>query len=52
VAKAGGESGQLRMSNQDDLQGRNAEFPLDHILPVFNLNSKKESSFIPTFKAK
>ena len=26
-------------------------FPLDHILPVFNLN-KKESNFIPTIKHK
>ena len=30
---------------------KGTEFPLDHILPVFNLN-KKESSFIPTMKAK
>ena len=31
---------------------RGGEFPLDHILPVFNLNSKKESSFIPTLKVR
>ena len=30
---------------------KNGEFPLDHILPVFNLN-KKDSKFIPTLKAK
>ena len=30
---------------------RNTEFPLDHILPVFNL-SKKDSQFIPTLKVK
>ena len=30
---------------------KGGEFPLDHILPVFNLN-KKDSSFIPTLKFK
>ena len=36
---------------------KNTEFPLDHILPVFNLNKKetkqaKQHSFIPTLKMK
>lgn len=32
-----------------DEKPKHMEFPLDHILPVFNL-SKKDSSFIPTLK--
>ena len=37
---------------QTEEKPRNMEFPLDLVLPVFNLSSKKESSFIPTLKAK
>ena len=36
------------MANTEEKLKHN-EFPLDHILPVFNL-SKKESNFIPTLK--
>ena len=31
---------------------KNTEFPLDLILPVFNLNKKEGTSFIPTLKMK
>ena len=36
-------------ATEEKPRGGNGDFPLDHILPVFNLN-KKESSFIPTLK--
>ena len=34
-----------------DKEVKGVEFPLDHILPQFNLN-QKESKFVPTFKKK
>ena len=34
-----------------DKEVKNVEFPLDQILPQFNLNNK-ESKFVPTFKKK
>lgn len=34
-----------------DKEVKSVEFPLDHILPQFNLNPK-ESKFVPTFKKK
>ena len=34
-----------------DKEVKGVEFPLDHILPQFNLNPK-ESKFVPTFKKK
>ena len=59
VAKVGGgqDGPQLIVSSgnpKEDKPERKGDFPLDHILPVFNLNSKskKESSFIPTLKVK
>ena len=42
---------QQRLSTEDKSKGGKGEFPLDHILPVFNLNSKeKDNSFVPTLK--
>ena len=66
IAKVGGgqDAPQVLISNGEDnkLLGRGssvaaAEFPLDHILPVFNLSTaagkgRNESSFIPTLKVK
>ena len=41
----------VNLENSTEEKSKNSGFPLDHILPVFNL-SKKESNFIPIFKPK
>ena len=48
IVEAGRES-RDGMPYQSDEKPKHAEFPLDVILPVFNL-SKQERSFIPTLK--